>query len=156
MALKFGRAFECYGLHCIYPIHIREPPWSRYRINCKYSNAFQYLEPCRVAIPYPMPDSKEGLQYPCSRQHQDIISAHTVVLDCDLKHWWTTWSFEYFAAIRYSGVDCNTDAMQQHIAYRSSSVTVLAEIPVSSPQKLFIFTIKKIICWVKVSKNKII
>ena len=36
------------------------------------------------------------------------------------------------------------------------SVAVLAEIPLRSPQKLFIFIIKKIICWVNVSKNKII
>ena len=34
------------------------------------------------------------------------------------------------------------------------SVAVLAEIPLRSPQKIFIFIIKKIICWVKVSKNK--
>ena len=36
------------------------------------------------------------------------------------------------------------------------SVAVLAEIPLRSPQTIFIFIIKKIICWVKVSKNKII
>ena len=36
-----------------------------------------------------------------------------------------------------------------------TSVAVLAEIPLRSPQKLFIFIIKKK-CWVKVSKNKII
>ena len=36
------------------------------------------------------------------------------------------------------------------------SVAVLAEIPRRSPQKLFIFIIKKFICWLKVSKNKII
>ena len=37
-----------------------------------------------------------------------------------------------------------------------SNVAVLAEIPLRSPQKLFICIIKKYICWVKVSKNKII
>ena len=37
-----------------------------------------------------------------------------------------------------------------------SSVAVLAEIPLRSPQKLFIFIIKKIICWFEVSKNIII
>ena len=37
-----------------------------------------------------------------------------------------------------------------------NSVAVLAEIPLGSPQKLFIFIIKKYICWLKVSKNKII
>ena len=36
------------------------------------------------------------------------------------------------------------------------SVAVLAVIPLRSPQKLFISIIKEIICWVKVSKNKII
>ena len=40
--------------------------------------------------------------------------------------------------------------------WRPSSVAVSAEIPLGSPQKLFIFIIKKNICWVKVSKNKII
>ena len=37
-----------------------------YRITCNYSNAFQYSESCWVAIRYPMPDPKEGLQSPCS------------------------------------------------------------------------------------------
>ena len=37
-----------------------------------------------------------------------------------------------------------------------TSVAVLAEIPVRSPRKLFNFISKKNICWVKVSKNKII
>ena len=37
-----------------------------------------------------------------------------------------------------------------------NSVAVLAEISLRSPHKLFIFIIKNIICWVKVSKNKII
>ena len=37
-----------------------------------------------------------------------------------------------------------------------ASVAVLAEIPLRSPHKLFIFIIKQIICWFKVSKNKII
>ena len=36
------------------------------------------------------------------------------------------------------------------------SVAVLAEIPLRSPKKIFIFIIKKIICWLKESKNKII
>ena len=36
------------------------------------------------------------------------------------------------------------------------SVAVLDEIPLRSAQKLFICIIKKIICWLKVSKNKII
>ena len=40
--------------------------------------------------------------------------------------------------------------------YVLPSVAVLAEIPLKSPQKLFIFIIKKNICWLKVSKNKII
>ena len=38
----------------------------------------------------------------------------------------------------------------------TSSVAVLAEILLESPQKLFIFIIKKIICWLKVSQNKIV
>ena len=38
----------------------------------------------------------------------------------------------------------------QHVG---SSVAVLAEIPLRSPQKLFIFIIKKFIFWVKVSKK---
>ena len=37
-----------------------------------------------------------------------------------------------------------------------TSVAVLAEIPLRSPQKLFIFIIKIYIFWLKVSKNKII
>ena len=37
-----------------------------------------------------------------------------------------------------------------------TSVAVLAEIPLRSPQKIFVFIIKKYICWVKESKNKII
>ena len=37
-----------------------------------------------------------------------------------------------------------------------TSVAVSAEIPLRSPQKIFIFIIKKIIFWVKVSKNKIL
>ena len=37
----------------------------------------------------------------------------------------------------------------------ASSVAVLAEILLNLPQKTFIFIIKKIICCVKVSKNKI-
>ena len=37
-----------------------------------------------------------------------------------------------------------------------SSVAVLAEIPLRSPQKIFIFIIKKYMCWLKVSKNKVI
>ena len=36
------------------------------------------------------------------------------------------------------------------------SVAVLAETPLRSPQKIFILIIKKNICWVKVSENKII
>ena len=52
-------------------------------ITCKYSSAFQYSEPCRVAIRYPMPDPKEGLQLSCSCQNQDIILTHAVVLDHD-------------------------------------------------------------------------
>ena len=36
-----------------------------------------------------------------------------------------------------------------------SGVAVLAEIPLRSPRKLFVFIIKKIICWVKESKKKI-
>ena len=40
--------------------------------------------------------------------------------------------------------------------YNVASVAVLAEILLRSPQKLFIFIIKKNVCWVKVSKNKII
>ena len=35
-----------------------------------------------------------------------------------------------------------------------SSVAVLAEISLSSPRKLFIFTIKKYFYWIKVSKKK--
>ena len=73
-----------------------------YRITCKYLNAFQYWELCRVAIRYPMPDPKEGLQSPCSFRHQNIILAHAVVLDHDLKHRWKKWFFECLAAIRYS------------------------------------------------------
>ena len=37
-----------------------------------------------------------------------------------------------------------------------TSVAVLAEVPLRSPQKIFIFIIKKKCFWVKVSKNKII
>ena len=37
----------------------------------------------------------------------------------------------------------------------NSSVAVSAEIPLRSPQKIFLFIIKKIIFWFKVSKNKI-
>ena len=36
------------------------------------------------------------------------------------------------------------------------SVAVLAEIQLRSPQIIFVFIIKKNVCWVKVSKNKII
>ena len=36
------------------------------------------------------------------------------------------------------------------------SLAVIAEILFRSPQKLFIFIIKKNICWVEESKNKII
>ena len=36
-----------------------------------------------------------------------------------------------------------------------ASVAVLAEILLKSPQKILIFIIKKIICWLTVSKNKI-
>ena len=36
------------------------------------------------------------------------------------------------------------------------SVADLAEIPLKSPQNLYIFIIKKYICWVKVSKNNLI
>ena len=36
------------------------------------------------------------------------------------------------------------------------SVAATAEIPLSSPQKMFIFIIQKSSCWVKVSKNQII
>ena len=59
---------------------------SAHRITCKYSNAFQYSEPCSVAIRFPMPDPKGGLQSPCACQHQDIILADTAVLDHDLTH----------------------------------------------------------------------
>ena len=38
----------------------------------------------------------------------------------------------------------------------TTSVAVSAEIPLRSPQKIFIFIIKKIICWVKESKNNLI
>ena len=69
-----------------------------HRITCKYSNAFQHLEPCRVAIRNPMPDPREGLQSPCSGQHQDIILTHAVALDHDLNHWWKSRLCEYLAA----------------------------------------------------------
>ena len=39
---------------------------------------------------------------------------------------------------------------------KPTSVAVSAEIPLRSPQKIITFIINKIICWVEVSKNKII
>ena len=56
----------------------------------KHANAFQYSEPCTVPRQYPMLDPKEGLQLPCSCQHQDIIFLHTAVLDLASKHWCET------------------------------------------------------------------
>ena len=51
----------------------------------------------------------------------------------------------------YQVCDCRPSAHRV-----CGSVAVLAEILLRSPQKIFMFIIKKIICWVKVSKNETI
>ena len=55
-------------------------------------------------------------------------------------------------AVHEPKVDTVDDA--EHAVQATISVAVLAEKPLSSPQKIFIFIIKKNICWLKVSKNK--
>ena len=53
----------------------------------------------------------------------------------------------------YTGPTSSMHQSQNHIV---SSVAVLAEILLRSPRKLFIFIIKKIICRIELSKNKLI
>ena len=71
-----------------------------YCMTSEHANAFQHSEPCRVTMWYPMRDLKEALQLPCSREHEDIISAYTVVMDLASHHWLRTWLFEFKAFVR--------------------------------------------------------
>ena len=58
--------------------------------------------------------------------------------------------------LSYSLDNCSSLSSPQLFIPLLASVAVSAEILLRSPQKSIIFIIKKIVCWVKVSKNKII
>ena len=78
-----------------------------------------------------------------------IVCVHNSVLDS------AQWSqVRVYKCSKEALVDWSPRCSSTFTSSLTSSVAVLAYIPLRSPQKLFIFIIKKIIFWVKVSKNK--
>ena len=102
----------------------------------------------------------------CSVLEEQLVAAHTVIAAHTLFNRGTVQWLPDSSVARCMCNDAamftNTDPFHTRKCVCAmpmgmpSSVAVLAEILLRSPQKLFIFIIKFFLCWVKASKNKII